>query len=185
MKVAELMTRDVKTCGDNDSLNTAAQIMWEHDCGCVPILDAQHKLAGIVTDRDICMSAYTQGMTLAEIPVRRAMSPRVISCSPDDELEMAHQLLRMHEIHRIPVVDPSGAVLGILSLGDIANHLTAARENAAKRAPRAIEIAATISAIRRPRVNGASNGVSAIPAASAPRSKKPVARRKKSSASPE
>ena len=58
------MTRDVKTCTIHDSLNGAARIMWDHDCGCAPVVDAHGKLVGIVTDRDICMAAYTQGVPL-------------------------------------------------------------------------------------------------------------------------
>jgi CBS-domain-containing membrane protein len=123
VKVADLMTRDVRACAIHDSLNAAARIMWEHDCGCTPVVDAGGRLAGIITDRDICMAAYTQGLPLQAIPVERAMSPRVISCSRGDDVEAALRLMRTHEIHRIPVADPRGRLLGMLSLSDVANHV--------------------------------------------------------------
>ena len=157
MKVADLMTREVRACTIDDSLNAAARIMWDHDCGCAPVVDAHGKLVGIVTDRDICMAAYTQGSPLDAIPVERVMSgARVISCARGDDLETAHQLMRTHEIHRLPVVDTRGRPIGILSLSDVINHWHGDRE-----AEQAVEIAATFSAIRRRReriATASSNG---------------------------
>src|SRR5260370_7823921 len=139
------MTRDAQACTIHDSLNGAARIMWDHDCGCVPVVDTHGKLVGIVTDRDISMAAYTQGTPLEAIPVQRVMSPKVISCSRGDDLETAHRLMRTHEIHRLPVVDSRGRPIGILSLSDVINHWHGDRA-----AEQAVEIAATFSAIRRP-----------------------------------
>ena len=183
MKVADLMTRDVRVCTIHDSLNAAARIMWDHDCGCVPVVDGHGRLAGIVTDRDICMAAYTQGLPLEAIPVERAMSPRVISCARGDNLEAAHRLMRTHEIHRLPVADSRGRLLGILSLSDLVNH--SGGECAAP--SEAVEIATTISAIRRRRKPAAVASVSlngdAAPAReSAKAPKKAPARRKKPAA---
>ncbi len=146
MKVADLMTSDVRSCTIHDSLNAAARIMWDHDCGCAPVVDAHGKLIGIVTDRDICMAAYTQGVPLQAIRVERAMSPKVISCARTDDLDTAHHLMRTHEIHRLPVVDSRGKPIGILSLSDVINHWHGDRA-----AEQAVEIAATFLAIRRRR----------------------------------
>lgn len=146
MKVSDLMTHDVRTCTIHDSLNGAARVMWDHDCGCALVVDAHGKLVGIVTDRDICMAAYTQGVPLDSIPVERVMSPRVISCARGDDLETAHRLMRTHEIHRLPVVDTRSRPIGILSLSDVINHWHGDRA-----AEQAVEIAATFSAIRRRR----------------------------------
>ena len=150
MKVADLMTRDVRACTIHDSLNAAARIMWEHDCGCAPVVDAHGKLAGIVTDRDICMAAYTQGVPLEAIPVERVMSARVISCSRGDDLETAHRLMRTHEIHRIPVVDSKRAPDRYRVVERPLNHSRGDRADPSE----AIEIAATFSAIHR-RANAA------------------------------
>ena len=158
MKVADLMTRAVRACTIHDSLNAAARIMWDHDCGCAPVVDAHGRLAGIVTDRDVCMAAYTQGVPLAAIPVERAMSARVVSCARGDDLETAHRLMRTHLIHRLPVVDSRGHLLGILSLSDLVSH---ARTDSAPPSE-AIEVATTLYAIhrRRERASVSSNGVS-------------------------
>jgi len=147
VKVGDLMTRDVRACTIHDSLNAAARIMWDHDCGCAPVVDGHGRLAGIVTDRDICMAAYTQGLPLEAIAVERVMSPRVISCARGDDLETAHRLMRTHEIHRLPVADSRGRLAGILSLSDVVNYSSG--DSAAP--SDVVEIAGTISAIRRRR----------------------------------
>ena len=74
MKVEQIMNREVKTCGPHDSLNKAAQIMWDTPCGAVPVVDEQGRPVGFLTDRDVCMAAYTQNKPLTELPVERAMA---------------------------------------------------------------------------------------------------------------
>jgi CBS domain-containing protein len=54
------MVTDVKTCADHSTLNAAARIMWDNDCGCVPVVDGDGRVVGMITDRDICMTAYLQ-----------------------------------------------------------------------------------------------------------------------------
>src|SRR5271157_6296237 len=107
MKVGELMTRKVKACRPEDMLNTAAQLMWENDCGCLPVVSANGdgKVLGMLTDRDICMAAYTQGRRLFEMPVATAMSHRLIACLVGDDLKTVEELMHESHIGRMPVVD--------------------------------------------------------------------------------
>ena len=84
MKVAELMTRSVLAAHPQDSLARAAQMMWDHDCGALPVIDDSGRVLGMITDRDVCMAAYTQGRPLAEIPVEiagKATDPRSYLCA--------------------------------------------------------------------------------------------------------
>jgi CBS domain-containing protein len=122
MKLKNLMAKDVKTCRVWDDLNTAAQIMWDHDCGCVPVLDDMSKLVGMLTDRDICMAAYTQGKPLREMQVKSAMSKTVHTCSLQDTLSVAENLMQAHKVRRLPVLDGQGLLVGIISLHDIARE---------------------------------------------------------------
>jgi CBS domain-containing protein len=124
MKVVELMVREVTACSPDDALNRAAQIMWENDCGCVPVVDRAARLVAMLTDRDICMAAYTSGRTLKDIRVSAAMSSEVFACRPDDELLDAQKMMREHQVRRIPVSDEQGRLVGILSLADIARAIT-------------------------------------------------------------
>lgn len=148
MQVAEVMTRDVKTCGNNDLATSAARVMWEHDCGSVPVLNGEGKVVGIVTDRDLCMAAYTQGVALSLIRVESAMARTVMSCVPEDEIATAEELMRQNQVHRLPVISPEGKLAGIVSLSDIARH---SRMQTAKPGIASEEVVDTLDAIARPR----------------------------------
>jgi len=105
--------------------------MWERDCGCVPVVEAENgtaRLVGMITDRDVCMAAYTQGRLLSEIEVRSAMATSVRSCRPTDSLHSALKTMEKNQFHRLPVIDEHGRLVGILSLADAARE--AAREHA-------------------------------------------------------
>jgi CBS domain-containing protein len=130
MKVEQLMTRNVERCRADDRLNRAAQIMWEHDCGVVPVVAAGNgsgRVVGMLTDRDICMAAYTQGRTLADIPVASVMSDEVCSCRPSDAVAVALKVMQTKQIRRLPVVDQDDQLVGLLSIADIGRE--AAREH--------------------------------------------------------
>jgi CBS domain-containing protein len=152
MKIEEIMQRDVKVCTQDDSLNTAARLMWDNDCGCVPVIasDGNGAIVGMLSDRDICMAAYTQGKSLNDIPVTVAMAHSVLSCKPNDDLALAEAMMREARIHRIPVVDKNGAVVGIVSLTDIARSSLSLGDGRVALGTQA-EIARTLAAIREPR----------------------------------
>jgi CBS domain-containing protein len=118
MKIQDVMTRDVSACSTDDMLSKAAQLMWERDCGSVPVIDSSGSVCGMVTDRDICMAAYTQGLPLHEIAVRRAMSSHVHACRPEATIEEAQTLMRRNKVRRAPVLDRDHLV-GIVSLSDL------------------------------------------------------------------
>jgi CBS domain-containing protein len=123
MNVSQLMTKDVVTCRADDSLNRAAQIMWDHDCGCVPVVDDTGQIRGMITDRDICMAAFTQGKRLDEILISSAMSREVHAASPNEDVERAADLMSQKRVRRIPVLDGGRQVVGVLSLGDFARSV--------------------------------------------------------------
>jgi CBS-domain-containing membrane protein len=130
MRVEELMTKTVRCCAPDDSLEHAARLMWEYDCGCLPVCAGTADGAGltaVITDRDICMHAFFQEKPLRELRVRDAMSKRVCTCQPGDSLEQAERLMRDARVRRLPVVDPKGALVGMISLADLARE--AARED--------------------------------------------------------
>jgi CBS domain-containing protein len=122
MNIGQLMTRNPRTCTLDDPLGAAAQIMWDHDCGCVPIVDGDGKAIGMITDRDVCMAAYTQGKSLWEMAVSTAASHGVICVREDESLDAAESLMRLHKIRRLPVLDGEGRLVGILSMNDLARR---------------------------------------------------------------
>jgi predicted transcriptional regulator len=144
------MSDQVWTVGPHESLERAAQLMWEHDCGCVPIVDNEQRLLGVITDRDICMGAYTQGGCLREIPVHRCMSHSTHVCSPNDTLESAASRMGSEQVRRLPVVDENGHLVGILALGDLARTLGGNRGGPQKQML-GNEVARALSSISEPR----------------------------------
>lgn len=144
MKVSKLMHRDVVTCRAVEYLDVPAQLMWEHDIGCVPVLDDEGHVTGMITDRDICMAAYTQGLPVRSIPVSQAMSRHVFSCTPDDTLDEVERTMRQQQIRRMPVIDGQNHPIGIVTLNDIARASQGDGITAK-------EVATTLAAIGAPR----------------------------------
>src|SRR3954470_1130982 len=105
MKIAQMMSEDVKTCRPTDTLDIAVKLMWDHDIGAVPIVDETGQVVGIVTDRDACMAAFTQCQPLHDLPCTVAMSKHVVTCRPDDTDAAVASLMAKNQIRRIPVVD--------------------------------------------------------------------------------
>jgi CBS domain-containing protein len=153
MNVEQLMTKDVRTCRPEESLNEAARIMWEMDVGCVPVIaaDGTGRVLGIVTDRDICMAAYTQGRPLFEIPVSEAMSKSVVACLPDETIAKAAERMRERHVRRLPVIDDAEQLLGLISLTDIAREAAQERRKKTKAVSDA-DIGKTLAAICEPRL---------------------------------
>jgi CBS domain-containing protein len=118
MKIEELMTRRVVACRPETDLAHVARLMWENDCGCVPVVDAEDRVVGIVTDRDICMGAQFQGRPLSELRASACMASAVTSCRPTDSAESVARLMGEKRVRRIPVTDAGGRLLGIVSVGD-------------------------------------------------------------------
>jgi CBS domain-containing protein len=121
--VRTIMTVSVASCRPTDTLNAAAQIMWDQDCGAVPVVDAEGRLCGIITDRDVCMAAYTQGALITAISVGDVMSGPAHTCHPDDTLTKAATLMADAQVRRLPVVDAQDHPIGIVSMADIVRNV--------------------------------------------------------------
>lgn len=151
MRVEQIMARPVHSCRPEDSLARAAQLMWDHDCGCLPVMESNgaERVVGIITDRDVCMCALFEGSPLSALKVRQAMAKQVQVCRPDDSLADAERVMREARVRRLPVIDDNGVLVGMISLADVAQ--TAERESAAAR-PEITpgEVAATFAEISCP-----------------------------------
>ena len=150
LRVDSIMSRQVLTCRATDSVNLAAQIMWEHDCGCVPVVDDAGRPMGMITDRDICMAAFIRGKKLSEIAVSRACSPRIFVCHSDLAVATAMEIMARAQVRRLPVVDAEGRLVGIVTLSDIARNARFARLRA-RNADGARSLESLLEAVSRPR----------------------------------
>jgi CBS domain-containing protein len=146
VRVKDLMTADVRTCRPADTLGAAAQIMWEADCGCVPVVDEGQRLVGFVTDRDICMNAHTTGRAPRDLPVSGAMARKLYSCKPDDDLGRAVDVMSSYQVRRVPVVDDEGRLVGVLSLNDLVRSTVRPGTSRRPSTEQVVEVLAAISA---------------------------------------
>jgi CBS domain-containing protein len=145
MKIQDIMTRNVASCLATDNLNRAAQLMWEHDCGSIPVVDAGNRVVGMLTDRDIAMAAYTQGRALGGIGVAEIMTSAVQSCQASEPLTAAEKRMRAAQVRRLPVVDESGGLVGIISLNDLA--IEAAHEKGVRKHVSSTDVALTLAEV--------------------------------------
>ena|ERR1041385_3351171 len=120
MLVQDLMSHPAVTCHVNDTAGTAAHLMWEHDCGMIAVVRDDGQLAGVVTDRDLCMAAFTQGRPLDEILVNTAMAQHVVTATPDLKIVEAEQRMAERRIRRLPVIDADGKPIGVIAINDLA-----------------------------------------------------------------
>lgn len=148
MKARDLMTTPAITCHVNDPLNVAAQRMWDHDIGMLPVVNDDGVVTGVVTDRDVCMAAYTQGRAIDSILVNAAMGMHAVCVEEGASVAEIEGLMAKNQVRRIPVVDADHKPIGVVSLNDLAIESaqpdTSIKHGLAK-------IAHTLAAICRPR----------------------------------
>jgi len=126
VKVKEVMTPDVKAIWLTGSLADAAKLMWENDCGVLPVIKDGRKAIGMITDRDICMAVAIRSTNPSGVSVEEVMTGQVYSVSPEDEIDLALQAMQQHQIRRLPVINADGELEGILSMNDVVLHAEAA-----------------------------------------------------------
>src|SRR5262249_32940131 len=121
MRIKHVMTKDPTCCVPSDTAERAAKIMRDADAGVVPIIENEQsrKVIGIVTDRDLCMNVVAEGRDPRATKVHEAMTTTVVSCSPQDSVDKATELMRENQIRRIPVVDEQHRLAGIVAMADI------------------------------------------------------------------
>lgn len=122
MKVREFMTRAPATCDPSTSLRLVAQLMLDHDCAAIPVVDSQ-RTVGIVTDRDIACRAVAAGWNAAEIPASVVMSSPAIAIGPDEEWQDAVALMKENRIHHLLVIRDDGTLIGIIAQSDIGRRM--------------------------------------------------------------
>lgn len=116
--IRQLMTPMPKTVAATQDIATVATVMRDHGVGAVVVLQS-NVVYGIVTDRDIAVRAIADGKDPWSTNVGQITSRTVITLSPDDPVDHAIELMRLHAVRRLPVVE-SGIPVGIVSIGDLA-----------------------------------------------------------------
>ena len=145
MKVNEVFKSRVKSCTAVASLDDVGRIMWESDCGAVPVVDAEGKAVGILTDRDLAMAMAAKNRGASQIMVRELTSGELFTCAPEDDVAEAIRKMRTHRVRRLAVVDGQGQLMGMLSLKDLALAATGGSGVSYE------DVAVTLQAVSKPR----------------------------------
>jgi len=122
MKVHEVMTKAPAYCNPDTSLGAAAEIMWNHNCGFLPVISPQQSVVGVITDRDMCMAMATRNRLPGQVTVQEVSSVVIYSCKPDDDVRAAMETMVDKKVRRLPVINAAGKLEGILSLDDVILH---------------------------------------------------------------
>jgi len=116
------MTKSPACCNPQTNLAAAVEILWNHNCGILPVVDSQERVVGLVTDRDMCVALGTQNRLPSEMTVKEVASGKVFVCKPDDDLQRALGTMAEAKVRRLPVIDAAGKLQGILSMDDVVLH---------------------------------------------------------------
>jgi len=121
MRIKHVMTKFPKCCQPSDPAQHAARIMREEHVGIVPVIEDEQnrKIVGVVTDRDLCMNVVAEGLDPRSVAVEQCMTTKVVTCSPNDSVERATELMRENQIRRIPVIDEQRQLQGIIAMADL------------------------------------------------------------------
>jgi len=122
MKVQEIMTREVQCCAPDTNLAEAAKMMWDSDCGALPVLNVEGRVLGVITDRDICMAVATKNRSAPDVTVWETVSGKIYTCNASDDVHTALDIIKRHQVRRLPVVDEDGVLQGMVSMNDLVLH---------------------------------------------------------------
>ncbi|HWP25858.1 MAG TPA: CBS domain-containing protein [Xanthobacteraceae bacterium] len=122
MKVRTVMHKGATSVQLDTPVREIARRMRKYDIGAVPVR-ANGAVVGMITDRDIACRALGRTGNVARLTAKDVMTPKVVTCSPDEDIASAIRKMERKKVRRLPVVNGNGAVVGMLSLGDIAQKV--------------------------------------------------------------
>jgi CBS domain-containing protein len=120
-RVREFMSDYLETIAAHDSVQHAAGRMRAFDLGCLLVRDDQ-ELVGMITDRDITVRVTATGKNPRTTAVSEVMSPGLICCSEDQDVEEVARMMEINQLHRLALIDREGHPTGIVTLGDLARN---------------------------------------------------------------
>jgi CBS domain-containing protein len=119
MKVNEVMTRTPYYCQPETNLGSATELMWNANCGFLPVEAPNGKVIGVITDRDICIALGTRSRLPGDIAVGEVMLGNLYSCAPEDDIHIALQTMKEGKVRRLPVIAQKGSLVGVISMDDM------------------------------------------------------------------
>jgi len=113
------MTGTPYYCQLDSNLGSATELMWVGNCGFLPVMGADGKIVGVVTDRDICIALGTRNRPAGDVTVREVMSNRLFACAADDDVHIALRTMQEGGVRRLPVISQNGTLVGVISMDDL------------------------------------------------------------------
>ena len=123
MEIKKIMTNEVNVVAPTATVAAVARMMREKDIGMLPVAE-DDRIIGSITDRDITVNATADGKHPDNTTVREAMSKLIVYCFEDDSIEKATKIMGEKQIRRLPILNRDKRLVGIVSLGDIAEQTT-------------------------------------------------------------
>ena len=122
MKAKDCMCNNVFCAKPEDKLSDIAKLMQTNHVGCVPICDSNNCICGVITDRDIVLRTVACGKDSCSTCASDIMTTNVCTCKEDEDMSNVEKTMSQNQIRRLPVCDSNNHVIGILTLGDLAQN---------------------------------------------------------------
>jgi CBS domain-containing protein len=151
MEAREIMTPDPACCTPDYTVRDAAQLMQEHDCGCIPVVEdaRRRRLVGVVTDRDLACRCLAAGLG-PETTVAEVMSVSPSCCAPEDDVQYVERIMEERQVRRVPVIDVRGSCVGMISQADLVRAADRSAEVSDREVARMVErVSAPLASPRR------------------------------------
>jgi CBS domain-containing protein len=123
MEIKDIMSKNVEIVSPETLLNEVAKKMQSSDCGSI-LVGQDDRLLGVITDRDLALRCVAESHHPAETTAAQVMTPEILYCYDTDNLEDVAANITKNRVRRMPVLDKSKRLVGIISLGDLAVHST-------------------------------------------------------------
>ena len=124
MRVSEVMSRHPAVCTRSNSAQTAAAMMKENDTGILPVVEDNYtrRLVGVITDRDLCLAVVAAGRDPNHTWIEDHMTEDPVFCVAEDRTETVLEIMKRHQVRRVPVVNNEKVLQGMVSLSDLVRH---------------------------------------------------------------
>jgi CBS domain-containing protein len=149
MKVREVMRAEIAACDPRADLGAAGRLMASARCGALPVVDAERRVVGMISDRDVCLAVAGRDQRPSEVRVGDVMNRDVATCRPGDNLRQALATMRERRAFRLAVVDEDGRLAGLLTLDGVVQQARAI-ETTGFTGPLYADVALTLKALGRP-----------------------------------
>jgi CBS domain-containing protein len=119
MRTSDVMMRTPASCTPDMNLGSVVEILWNRNCGILPVVDSQDRVVSVITDRDICIALGTRNRTASDVTVGEVATHVAACCRANEDIQAALIQMAEAKVRRLPVVDADGKLEGILSMDDI------------------------------------------------------------------